>query len=200
MNEIFKAVSKASRSIPLVELTIINQVLTDLADEAENGIDFLLAENKKDLALMDKTDPKYDRLMLTPERIKGIAQDIRNVATLDYPVGKTLSTKTLPNGLEISKVTVPLGVIGIVYEARPNVTFDVFSLCLKSGNACILKGGSDAAHSNAAIVSVIKKLLPGMAWMRTLYTFTARPGIHRATAARCRICGCNYSTGKPIVD
>jgi glutamate-5-semialdehyde dehydrogenase len=159
MNEIFKAVSKASRSIPLVELTIINQVLTDLADEAENGIDFLLAENKKDLALMDKTDPKYDRLMLTPERIKGIAQDIRNVATLDYPVGKTLSTKTLPNGLEISKVTVPLGVIGIVYEARPNVTFDVFSLCLKSGNACILKGGSDAAHSNAAIVSVIKKII-----------------------------------------
>jgi glutamate-5-semialdehyde dehydrogenase len=159
MNAIFTAVGKASRTLPLLEVTTINQVLTDLADEAVKEIDFLLAENKKDLELMDKADPKYDRLMLTAERIKAIAADIRNVASLDYPVGKTLQTKTLPNGLEISKVTVPLGVVGIVYEARPNVTFDVFSLCLKSGNACILKGGSDAAYSNRAIVSLIKRII-----------------------------------------
>lgn len=159
MNEIFAAVAKASRTIPLLEVTKINQVLTDLADEAVKEIDFPLTENKKDLELMDKADPKYDRLMLTADRIKAIAADIRHVVKLDYPVGKIVQTKTLPNGLEISKVTVPLGVIGIVYEARPNVTFDVFSLCLKSGNACILKGGSDAANSNTAIVSLIRKVI-----------------------------------------
>ncbi len=153
MREAFIGVRKASRTIPLLEVFTINGILNDLADEAVNAIDFLIIENKKDLALMSRTDPKYDRLMLTPERIKGIAADIRNVAKLDYPVGKTLSTKNLPNGLSFFKVSVPLGVVGIVYEARPNVTFDVFSLCLKSGNACILKGGSDAAYSNAAIVS-----------------------------------------------
>lgn len=112
MNEIFAAVSKASRTIPLLEVSTINQVLTDLADEAVKEIDFLLAENKKDLELMDKSDPKYDRLMLTGDRIKSIAADIRNVVNLDYPVGKIVQSKTLPNGLEISKVTVPLGVIG----------------------------------------------------------------------------------------
>lgn len=159
MQEVFIAVSKASRTIPLLEISVINQVLEDVANEAIKETDFLIAENKKDLALMDSNDPKYDRLMLTPDRIKTIANDIVNVSKLDYPVGKTLTAKTLSNGLEISKVTVPLGVIGIVYEARPNVTFDVFSLCLKSGNACILKGGSDAANSNTAIASVIHSVL-----------------------------------------
>jgi glutamate-5-semialdehyde dehydrogenase len=159
MREVFAAVRKASRSLPLLDVATINRVLTDLADEAVHEIDFLLGENRKDLDRMDPADPKYDRLLLTPGRINAIAEDIRNVAGLEYPVGKTLSVRVLPNGLEISKVTVPLGVIGIVYEARPNVTFDVFSLCFKSGNACILKGGSDAAHSNAAIVSVIKKVM-----------------------------------------
>jgi glutamate-5-semialdehyde dehydrogenase len=159
MNEVFATVGKASRTLPLLDVETINRVLTGLADEAVRETAFILAENEKDLARMDRNDPKYDRLMLTPERIRAIAADIRNVANLDYPVGKILSTRTLPNGLQIDKVTVPLGVIGIVYEARPNVTFDVFSLCLKSGNACILKGGSDAADSNAAIVSLIKGII-----------------------------------------
>jgi glutamate-5-semialdehyde dehydrogenase len=159
LTETFVAVQKASRTIPLLDVSVINQVLTDLADEAVSEIDFLLSENQKDLARMDPNDPKYDRLQLTPDRIQAIAADIRNVIKLDYPVGKTLATKTMPNGLQISKVTVPLGVIGIIYEARPNVTFDVFALCLKSGNACLLKGGSDAADSNAAIISLIKRIL-----------------------------------------
>jgi len=159
MTEVFAAVRKASRSLPLLDAAALNAVLTDLAGEAVREMDFLLDENRKDLARMDAADPRYDRLMLTPDRIRAIAADIRNVAGLDYPVGKTLTSRILPNGLEISKVTVPLGVIGIVYEARPNVTFDVFSLCLKSANACLLKGGSDAAHSNAAIVSVIRRVV-----------------------------------------
>ncbi|MDJ1479896.1 glutamate-5-semialdehyde dehydrogenase [Cytophagaceae bacterium YF14B1] len=159
LQEAFEAVGKASRTIPLLEVTTINQVLLDVANEAEQETDFLLAENQKDLDRMDESDPKFDRLKLTPQRIKAIADDIRNVSRLNYPVGKILSSKLLPNGLELTKITVPLGVIGIVYEARPNVTFDVFALCLKSGNACILKGGSDASYSNEAIISVIKRIL-----------------------------------------
>jgi len=108
---------------------------------------------------MDKSDPKYDRLVLTPEIIKAIAGDIRNVAAMANPLDKILSKNERPNGLIISKISVPFGVIGVIYEARPNVTFDVFSLCLKSGNACILKGGSDAINSNKAIAEVIRKVL-----------------------------------------
>lgn len=156
---IFPAVVKASRTLAVLEPEIINKVLNDLAAETEKEIDFLLTENQKDLALMDQQNPKYDRLQLTRERMQSIAADIRNVAKLEYPASRILAEKTLPNGLELTKITVPLGVIGIVYEARPNVTFDVFSLCLKSGNACILKGGSDAAHSNQAIVSIIKRVI-----------------------------------------
>ncbi len=152
-------VRKASRNLSLLGVEIINKTLLALADEAEKETDFLLAENQKDLALMDKQDPKYDRLLLTKERIEGIANDIRNVSKLDYPVGKVLLEKTLPSGLEAKKITVPLGVIGIIYESRPNVTFDVFSLCLKSGNACILKGSKDAHYSNMAVVSLIHRVL-----------------------------------------
>ena len=108
---------------------------------------------------MDAADPKFDRLKLTGERIEGIASDIENVAKLESPVGKILKESVRPNGLKISKVTVPFGVIGIIYEARPNVTFDVFALNLKSGNACVLKGGSDAINSNKAIVSIIQNVL-----------------------------------------
>ncbi|HCY41704.1 MAG TPA: glutamate-5-semialdehyde dehydrogenase, partial [Prolixibacteraceae bacterium] len=114
---------------------------------------------KKDLERMDVADPKYDRLKLTKERIDGIASDIENVAKLPSPVGRVLTETVRPNGMKITKVTVPFGVIGIIYEARPNVTFDVVALCLKSGNACVLKGGSDAIDSNTAIVSVIQKVL-----------------------------------------
>jgi len=159
LTQTFVAVRQASRYLPLLDVSVINQVLTDLADQAVAETDFLLTENQKDLDRMDPADARYDRLQLTPARIKAIAADIRNVAGLDSPTGKVLSAKTLPNRLTISKVAVPLGVIGIVYEARPNVTFDVFSLCLKSGNACLLKGGSDAAYSNAAVAEVIRRVL-----------------------------------------
>jgi glutamate-5-semialdehyde dehydrogenase len=120
---------------------------------------YLLAENKKDLDRMDKSDPGYDRLLLTPERISSIAADINNVASLARPVGRILMENVMPNGLRISKMSVPFGVVGVIFESRPNVILDVFSLCLKSRNGCILKGGSDAAASNEAIVKVIKSVL-----------------------------------------
>ena len=149
----------ASRKLNLVDDEIVKKVLLDLADQSEENAGFILEENKKDLDRMKPDDPKFDRLKLTRERIGGIATDIRNVAGLPNPVGKVLKKTVRPNGLIISKVTVPFGVIGIIYEARPNVTFDVFSLCLKSGNACVLKGGSDAFYSNTAIVDIIQQVL-----------------------------------------
>lgn len=152
-------VLKASRKLNLVSVEKINQVLEEVASAAIENTPFILQENNKDLERMDPADPKYDRLKLTDERIKGIASDIRNVASLPSPLGKILSETTRPNGLHIQKVSVPFGVIGIIFEARPNVTFDVFSLCLKSGNACVLKGGSDAHASNTAIVQVIREVL-----------------------------------------
>ena len=159
IKETFQKVLSASRKLNLLEEEEINQVLMALADAAEAGTQKILAANQKDLDRMDPKDPKYDRLKLTPERINGIAADIRNVATLPSPLGRILMESTRPNGLKISKVSVPFGVIGIIYESRPNVTFDVFSLCLKSGNACVLKGGSDAIDSNTAIVEIIHSVL-----------------------------------------
>ena len=143
----------------IIPSAVINQVLTELSDAAVAQMEYLLAENQKDLDLMDRKDPKYDRLKLTPERIADIAKEIKNVASLETPLGHVFSEKTMPNGLHITKVRVPLGVVGVIYEARPNVTFDVFSLCFKTGNVCILKGGSDAHHSNKAIISIIHEVL-----------------------------------------
>ena len=159
LNETFAAVQVASRELALLNDDIINQILNAVADAAIAETPFILAENEKDLARMDKNDPKYDRLKLTEERLKGIAADTRNVATLPSPLGKVLKESVRPNGMRLTKVSVPFGVIGIIYEARPNVSFDVFSLCLKSGNACILKGGSDADCSNRAIICVIHEVL-----------------------------------------
>lgn len=155
----FKKVLNASRTLSLLSPDVINSTLKMLASETEKNIDIILAGNRTDLDRMDKGDPKYDRLMLTPERLKVIAADLRNVAGLPDPLGRILSQDDRPNGLKISRVSVPFGVIGVIYEARPNVTFDVFSLCLKSGNACILKGGSDAIYSNMAITDIIKGVL-----------------------------------------
>ncbi|HYF69696.1 MAG TPA: glutamate-5-semialdehyde dehydrogenase [Ohtaekwangia sp.] len=155
----FKKVQAASRKLGLVEVEKINRILLDLAEAAEIHVDTILLENKKDLDRMPESDPKYDRLKLTETRIKDIAKDLRNVAALPSPLGISLEQKAMQNGLTIQKITVPLGVVGIIYEARPNVTFDVFSLCLKSGNACILKGGSDAEFSNTRIVEVIQSVL-----------------------------------------
>lgn len=154
-----KNVLTASRKLNLVEEAPVNEVLLELAIQAEANTDFILTENQKDLVRMSKDNPKYDRLKLTAERIIGIASDIRNVAGLNSPVGRILNEDVRPNGLKISKVSVAFGVIGIIYEARPNVTFDVFALCLKSGNACVLKGGTDAMNSNLAIVSLIQEVL-----------------------------------------
>ncbi|MGB2128762.1 MAG: glutamate-5-semialdehyde dehydrogenase [Flavicella sp.] len=154
-----KLVQKASRTLLSITPEKTKTVLTEIAKVAIERTPIILEENKKDLDRMDPNDPKYDRLLLTEERIEGIAQDIINVSALQSPVGSVLSQKTLENGLDISKVRVPMGVIGIIYEARPNVSFDVFSLCFQTQNACILKGGSDAAYSNQAIVSLIQEVL-----------------------------------------
>ena len=159
LNETLAAVQAASRELALLNDDVINQILNAVADAAVAETPFILAENEKDLARMDKSNPKYDRLKLTEERLKGIAADTRNVATLPSPLGRVLKETVRPNGMKLTKISVPFGVIGIIYEARPNVSFDVFSLCLKSGNACILKGGSDADCSNRAIISVIHKVL-----------------------------------------
>ncbi|MBO4530545.1 MAG: glutamate-5-semialdehyde dehydrogenase [Paludibacteraceae bacterium] len=159
LTAIFKDVQTASKSLNKVTDSQINDILNTLADEAENQVDYILSENQKDLDKMEKSNPMYDRLMLTEERIKGIASDIRNVATLPSPLGRTLKEIERPNGLKIKKISVPMGVIGIIYEARPNVSFDVFSICFKSGNACILKGGTDAYNSNVAIVNIIHSVL-----------------------------------------
>ena len=150
---------KASQSLNLLETDQIDKLLRLLAQETVAQTDFILRENKKDLNKMDLSDPKYDRLRLTAEQISGIAADMEQVASLPSPLGHVLKETVRPNGLLIRKISVSFGVIGIIYEARPNVTFDVFSLCLKSGNACILKGGSDALHSNEAIVSIIQEVL-----------------------------------------
>nr|WP_316934251.1 glutamate-5-semialdehyde dehydrogenase [Hymenobacter sp. AT01-02] len=159
LHDTFQASQRASRALGRLPAETIAAVLLDLAAAATAEAPFLLAENEKDLARMSPDDPKYDRLQLTMARLEGIAADIRNVADLPSPLGATLLQQTLPNGLLLSKVRVPLGVIGVIYEARPNVTFDVAALCLKTGNACLLKGGSDAAYSNQAISVVMQGVL-----------------------------------------
>ena len=159
LKETFERAVAASRALAALDSEKINRVLLELADEIERQSAYILSENERDLAVKDPADPMYDRLMLTPQRIKGIAEDMRHVAALHSPVGEELARWTRPNGMEIVKVRVPFGVIGVIYEARPNVSFDVFSLCFKTSNACVLKGGSDAVHSNAAAISIIKKVL-----------------------------------------
>ncbi len=149
----------ASRKLNLISTEEINKVLLALADKAEEKCEELLVENQKDLAAMDKSNPLYDRLLLTKQRIFDIASDIRKVSQLDSPVGRILESRELPNGLKLTKKAVPFGVIGIIYEARPNVSFDVFSLCFKTANVCVLKGGTDAYNSNFAIVNLIKDVL-----------------------------------------
>lgn len=152
-------VKKASRkSVNLTDADIKN-ILNDLADLALKNEATILQENRKDLDRMDPSNPKYDRLLLNPDRLKAITDDLRNVANLESPLGIVLDEKTLDNGLKVSRVSVPLGTIGIIYESRPNVTFDVFALCLKSGNATVLKGSRDAKDSNIAIVKLIKEAL-----------------------------------------
>lgn len=159
LEQTFKNATKASRSLVELDNNTIDTVLLEIAELAVAKTEEILIANQKDLDRMDKNDPKYDRLLLNAERIEGIAGDIKNVANLTSPVGQIIENKILDNGLDISKIRVPLGVIGVIYEARPNVSFDVFSLCFKTKNACILKGGSDAEFSNIAIVNSIQEVL-----------------------------------------
>ena len=159
MDDIFILTKKASRSLLELDAEKCNSILLQVADAIVAESDSLLEANARDLAAMDKANPLYDRLMLTRERLEGIAGDMRKVASLPSPLGRTLVERTLPNGLELRKVSVPFGVIGVIYEARPNVTFDVFSLCFKSGSACLLKGGRDADNSNRAAVALIKRVV-----------------------------------------
>lgn len=159
MLPLFLSAKQASHSLQLLTDAQRNTVLQAVADAIIAHTDDLLAANATDLARMDKANPMYDRLLLNADRLQGIADDMRHVATLPSPIGRTLKEKTLPNGLHLRRVSVPFGVIGMIYEARPNVTFDVFSLCFKSGNACVLKGGKDAEASCRAGVSLIKEVL-----------------------------------------
>lgn len=152
-------VVKASGTLPSIPPRVIDETLQSVAQAALDQTETILRENARDLGLMPPESPKFDRLKLSAERIEAIASDIRNVASLDSPLGRVQSDDVRPNGMRIRRVSVPFGVIGVIYEARPNVTFDVFSLCLKSGNACVLKGGSDAIHTNTAIAEIIQQTL-----------------------------------------
>ena len=162
MKNLFQAAKQAS--VQVAQLTDAQRAaaLEAVADAIEAGSAQLLAANAEDLSRMDPQNPLYDRLKLSPERLAGIAADMRHVAALPSPLGRILDDRTLPNGLRLRKISVPFGVIGVIYEARPNVTFDVFSLCFRSGNVSLLKGGSDADASNRAAVALIRGVLAGM--------------------------------------
>ena len=155
MEETFKRVIEASRFLATIPDEKRNEVLLAVADAIAGNKQRILAANAADLAKMDPKNPLYDRLQLTEKRLDDIASDMRNVSRLPSPLGRILKETTLPNGLRLKRVSVPFGVIGMIYEARPNVTFDVFSLCFKSGNACVLKGGKDADCSNREEVALI---------------------------------------------
>ncbi|MDO4159125.1 MAG: glutamate-5-semialdehyde dehydrogenase [Prevotellaceae bacterium] len=159
LKEIFSKVKAAGKELAVVGDDTKNSILHAVADAIIANKESLLTANAEDLSRMDKSNPLYDRLQLTDKRLEDIASDMRHVATLPSPLGKKTNEKVLANGLRLCRVSVPFGVIGMIYEARPNVSFDVFSLCFKSGNACLLKGGRDADSSNKAIVSLIHSVL-----------------------------------------
>lgn len=159
LRDIFQSVKDASTELALLTDEKKNEVLIAVADAIDARQEELLKANAEDLSKMDKENPLYDRLQLTVKRLSDIASDMRHVSGLPSPLGHILMDKTLPNGLHLQRISVPFGVIGMIYEARPNVSFDVFSLCFKSGNACVLKGGKDADCSNRAIVELIHDVL-----------------------------------------
>lgn len=184
LEQTLAAVQCAGRHLLAVDGATVNQVLRAVADAAVAQSSFLLEENRKDLSRMDPGNPKYDRLRLTEARLQEIADGLRQVAALPSPLGRVLKERTLPNGLHIRRVSVPFGVIAIIYEARPNVSFDVFSLCLKAGSACVLKGGSDADCSNRAIVQVIHEVL--RRYGMDTHVVELLPSGHEATARLLR--------------
>lgn len=158
-NSIFKKIKESQKILANLTDKQRNEILISVGNRIIENADFILSENRKDLEKMDEKNPKYDRLLLSSERIENMAADLKNVANLPSPLDEISLETERPNGMKISKISVPFGLIGIIYEARPNVTLDVFSLCFKSGNCCILKGGSDAYASNQAIVNCIHEVL-----------------------------------------
>ena len=179
LKETFEKVKRASKSLALLSDEQRNEILLAVADAIVQNKVRILEANAQDLAKMSKDNPLYDRLQLTDSRLEGIAADMRNVATLPSPLGHVTKQKTLPNGLRLCRVSVPFGVIGMIYEARPNVTFDVFSLCFKSGNACVLKGGKDADCSNREEVALIHEILEKYGVNPDVVTLL--PATHEAT-------------------
>ena len=202
MLEIFSKVKTASRSLALIPDARRDEILLAVADAILANEASLLEANAKDLSRMDKSNPLYDRLQLTPARLADIASDMRHVAALPSPLGRVLKEKTLENGLHLRRVSVPFGVIGMVYEARPNVSFDVFSLCFKSGNACILKGGKDADDSNQAIITLIHSVLDEYGVDNDVVALL--PSTHEATAEMLNAVGyidvCIPRGGRRLID
>ena len=200
--ETFKRAKAASRSLALISEDLRNQILQAVADAIIDYQERILSANEKDLAKMDPKNPLYDRLQLTSKRLNDIASDMRHVAELPSPLGYITKEKTLPNGLRLHRVSVPFGVIGMIYEARPNVTFDVFSLCFKSGNACVLKGGSDADLSNQASVELIHEVLQQYGVNPDVVTLL--PATHEATGEMLNAVGyidlCIPRGGRRLID
>ena len=200
--ETFKQAKVASRSLALISEDLRNQILLSVADAIVDYKERILVANEKDLMKMDPKNPLYDRLQLTDKRLDDIASDMRHVAELPSPLGHITKQKTLPNGLRLHRVSVPFGVIGMIYEARPNVTFDVFSLCFKSGNACVLKGGSDADLSNQASVELIHEVLEQFGVNPAVVTLL--PATHEATGEMLNAVGyidlCIPRGGRRLID
>ena len=202
MKQLFHKAKEASRTLMLLTDEQRNDVLLKIADRAEAEADMLLAANALDLQKLEPSDPLYDRLLLTKERIQGIAADLRNVAKLPSPLGIISKERTLANGLYLRRISVPFGVIGVIFEARPNVCFDVFSLCFKSGNACLLKGSHSAEESNRAIVALIHEVLQDAGIC--VDALTLLPPTHEATAELLGAVGyvdlCIPRGGRKLID
>lgn len=201
LKETFQKVKTASKTLGLLTDEQRNEVLQAVADAIIAETPALLKANAEDLAKMDKANPLYDRLQLTEQRLHDIAADIRHVSTLPSPLGRILKEKTLDNGLHLQRIAVPFGVIGMIYEARPNVTYDVFSLCFKSGNACVLKGGKDANYSNTASIELIHRVL--MKYSIDPAVATLLPATHEATGEMLNAVGyidlCIPRGGKKLI-
>lgn len=181
LQDTFKAVKEASKSLVLLSDAQRNEILQAVADAIDAHQAAILKANADDLEKAGKDYAFYDRLLLTPQRLKDIANDMRHVATLPSPLVRVLKDKTLGNGLHLKRVSVPFGVIGMIFEARPNVTFDVFSLCFKSGNAAVLKGGKEADGTNRAEVAVIHEVL--QRYGINTQVVELLPATHEATGA-----------------
>ena len=202
MKEALKKTKAASRLLATIPDAKRNEVLLAVADAIIANKERILKANAEDLAKMDPKNPLYDRLQLTDKRLEDIASDMRNVSKLPSPLGRIIKESTLPNGLRLKRVSVPFGVIGMIYEARPNVTFDVFSLCFKSGNACVLKGGKDADSSNRAEVEIIHEVLEANGINPDVVTLLE--ATHEATAEMLNAVGyidvCIPRGGRRLID